>query len=65
MPSVVDLTAAAEAGWLDGLTSGPVETEPTALRTGTSAPDLVLPDHTGVPRSLSEFWSAGPALVLF
>lgn len=65
MPSVIDLVAAAEAEWLDRWSSGPVEPEPTALPTGASAPDLVLPDHTGASRSLSEFWSAGPALVMF
>lgn len=65
MPSVIDLTAAAEVEWLDRWSSGPIEGEPTALPTGASAPDLVLPDHTGASRSLSEFWSPGPALVMF
>lgn len=65
MPSPADLLAAAEAEWLDGWTSGPTEPEPSPLFTGTPAPDLVLPDHTGAPRALSEFWSAGPALLMF
>lgn len=65
MSSVADLTAAAETEWLEGWTAGPVEAEPTPLPRGTSAPDLRLPDHTGAPRTLSEFWSAGPALVMF
>lgn len=65
MATLEGLTAAAEAEWLEGWTAGPVEGEGTALTTGSAAPDLVLPDHTGASRSLSEFWARGPALVLF
>jgi peroxiredoxin len=65
IPSLAETTAAAETEWLELWTSGPVEAEGTALATGTSAPDLVLADHTGRLRSLSEFWSEGPALVMF
>lgn len=65
MPSLAELTTAAEVEWLDGWTSGPVEAEGTALATGTPAPEVVLPDDTGTPRALSEFWSQGPALVMF
>lgn len=65
MASLEELTAAAEAEWLAGWTSGPVEAEGSGLAIGTAAPDLVLADHTGTSRTLSEFWSQGPALVLF
>ncbi len=65
MVSLAELTTAAEAEWLEGWTSGPVEGEGTGLATGTAAPDLVLADHTGRSRRLSEFWAHGPALVLF
>lgn len=65
MTAVEDLTAAAEAEWLQGWASGPLEAEGSGLPTGAPAPDLVLPDHTGTFRSLSEFWANGPALVMF
>ena len=65
MASLAELTAAAEEEWLDGWTSGPVEAEGSGLATGAVAPDLVLADHTGTSRTLSEFWSVRPALVLF
>lgn len=65
MASVEELTAAAETEWLERWTSGPTEAEGSGLATGTAAPELVLADHTGMQRSLSEFWSQGPALVLF
>lgn len=65
MGTVADLTAAAEAEWMQGWDAGPVEAEGAWLATGSSAPDLVLPDHTGTPRFLSEFWAGGPALVMF
>lgn len=65
MASLQELTTAAEVEWLDGWTSGPVEAEAAGLATGATAPDRVLADHAGTPRTLSEFWSQGPALVLF
>ena len=56
--------AAAEARWLDRWTDGPtVRLNP--LFPGQAAPDHVLLDHTGRPRSMSEFWADGPALVMF
>lgn len=57
--------AAAEEEWLEGWTSGPTEPEAHGLQKGATAPDLVLPDHNGDPRSLSEFWVDGPALLMF
>jgi len=55
----------AEAKWLERWTAGPTEDEGSGLKAGSFAPDLVLIDHTGRPRGLSEFWSSGPALVMF
>jgi peroxiredoxin len=59
------LTAEAESEWLELFTAGPTEPEGFGLRGGTEAPDLVLPDHTGVNRSLSEFWADEPVLLMF
>jgi hypothetical protein len=41
------------------------ERAPALLSFGMPAPDLTLPDETGTPRRLSEFWTAAPALVMF
>jgi peroxiredoxin len=60
-----ELTTAAEEEWLDRWTAGPTEEEGPSLVTGAEAPDLVLADHTGVERRLSEFWSGQPALIMF
>jgi hypothetical protein len=60
-----DRPTAAEAAWLAGWTAGPSEREATRLPSGVPAPDLTLPDHSGRLRSLSEFWSDGPALLMF
>jgi peroxiredoxin len=59
------LTNAAEDEWLQRWTSGPTEGEGPVLPTGMVAPDLVLLDHTGNERRMSEFWTERPALVLF
>ncbi|MDW3218246.1 MAG: peroxiredoxin-like family protein [Acidimicrobiales bacterium] len=59
------LIVQAEAEWLQRFAEGPTEPEGTGLRGGTPAPDLVLADHTGASRSLSEFWAVGPALLMF
>lgn len=59
------LTAEAESEWLELFTTGPTEPEGFGLRGGTVAPDFVLPDHTGVDRSLSEFWADQPVLLMF
>ena len=58
-----ELIAEAESEWLMLFTAGPTEPEGSGLRGGTAAPDLVLPDHTGASRSLSEFWADQPALL--
>ena len=59
------LTSAAEAEWLERWTAGPTEGEGPLLSTGTPAPDLHLVDHTGRDRTLSEFWTEQPALLMF
>lgn len=58
-------TAAAEVEWLERWVAGQVEPEGLGLATGTPAPDLVLEDHTGASRSLSEFWADQPLLLMF
>jgi len=60
-----ETTAAAERRWLDTWTAGPTEPEGSGLPVGAKAPNLTLLDHTGSVRSLSEFWSEGPALLMF
>lgn len=55
----------AEAEWLEKWSSGPTEPEGPFLPQAAVAPDLVLPDDSGQPRWLSEFWAEGPALVMF
>ncbi len=63
--SLEGLTVAAEAEWLKRWTSGPTEPEGYGLAKGAPAPDLVLADHNGEDRSLSEFWVGGAALLMF
>lgn len=63
--SLAESTAAAETEWLAGWSAGPTEAERNGLPAGANAPDLVLADETGVPRSLSEFWTDQPALLMF
>ena len=58
-------TTAAEVDWLERWTAGPSHPEGSGLPAGAVAPDLTLLDDTGAPRPLSEFWSTGPALVMF
>jgi peroxiredoxin len=60
-----ELTNAAEDEWLQRWTTGPTEGDGPVLPTGAIAPDLVLLDHTGRERRMSEFWTERPALVLF
>jgi len=62
---VAGLVEAAEAEWLQRWSSGPTEALGNGLAAGALAPDLALADHTGRTRRLSEFWSDGPALVMF
>lgn len=63
--TVASLTAVAEIEWLEGWTAGPTEPDSFGLARGTAAPDLVLADHTGVRRSLSEFWADQVVLLMF
>ena len=65
MTSLARLTRAAEAEWLERWTAGPSEGGGAALPAGSPAPDLVLLDDEGRSRRLSDFWAAGPALVMF
>ena len=65
MTTLDELTKAAETEWLGRWTAGPTEAERADLPCGATAPDLVLADHTGRSRRLSEYWSAQPALVMF
>lgn len=60
-----DTVTAAESNWLKRWAKGPTERASTLLSAGTPAPALTLPDETGTPRRLSEFWTGGPALVMF
>jgi peroxiredoxin len=59
------MTAEAEAKWLSAWTDGPTEAEGSGLPFGATAPDLLLHDHTGATRRLSEYWSDRPALLMF
>lgn len=65
MISVDEETTSAEAAWLAHWTAGPTLPERTGLPARAEAPDLTLLDDTGATRTLSEFWSTGPALVMF
>ncbi len=56
---------AAEAEWLEKWTAGPTEELGVLLASGAAAPDLTLQDDSGAMVRLSEFWSAGPALLMF
>ena len=59
------LTEVAEKEWLETWIAGPGDKRSKLLEVGTKAPDLELLDHTGASRSLSSFWSEGPALLMF
>ncbi len=65
MTPAQEQTIAAEAEWLERWSTGPTEPAGEPLRTDAAAPDLVLLDHTGRQRTLSEFWADGPALLMF
>jgi len=66
-PELAQLEAAAEQRWLASWLTGPTRTRYDELppQTGDRAPDPVLPDTSGEPRRLSEYWAHGPALVIF
>jgi len=65
MGSMEELTAAAEAEWLEKWTSGPTRDLGVLAAPGTAAPDLQLPDHAGNLVRLMDAWSEGPALLMF
>lgn len=60
------LEADAEQRWVASWLTGPTRTryEELPVQPGDPAPDIELPDTTGAPRRLSEFWAHGPALVI-
>ncbi|MFC6732759.1 MULTISPECIES: peroxiredoxin-like family protein [unclassified Haladaptatus] len=57
----------AEHEWRTGFERGPTRTRWTVLpvQVGDPAPDVTLQDHMGNSRTLSEFWTGDPALILF
>jgi peroxiredoxin len=57
----------AEQEWLDGWEMGPLRVRWTEmpLQVGDRAPSFDLLDSASQRRELSEFWSDGPALILF
>lgn len=60
-----DLVDAAEARWLERWIAGPPEDRSTPSPVPFRATDVELLDDEGNRRRLSEFWSDGPALVMF
>jgi len=67
MTDIARLEAAAEDRWLASWLVGPTRTRYESLppQSGDPAPDLLLPDTSGEPRRLSDFWTHGPVLVIF
>ena len=67
MADLDELERRAERRWLASWLTGPTHTRYDALpvQAGDQAPDLELPDTAGETRHLSEFWTHGPALVIF
>jgi peroxiredoxin len=67
MTDIARLEAAAEERWLASWLVGPTRTRYESLppQSGDPAPDLLLPDTSGEPRRLSDFWTHGPVLVIF
>jgi peroxiredoxin len=68
--TTTDITAlqqAAEETWISEFLAGPTRTRLTELppQVDDAAPDLELPDTTGIPRRLSEFWADGPLHLVF
>lgn len=64
---VAELQQAAEETWIGEFLAGPTRTRLTELppQVGDIAPDLELPDTSGAPRRLSEFWADGPLHLVF
>ena len=68
MTSIVDKQIeTAEKEWLDLWKKGPTRLrwDKVPLQVGDSAPDFELQDTSGNSVHLSDFWSKGPALILF
>jgi peroxiredoxin len=67
MADIARMEADAERRWLDSWLAGPTRTRFEALppQAGDAAPDPTLPDTSGEPRRLSEYWAHRPALVIF
>jgi peroxiredoxin len=67
MTDLAELEAEAERRWLAGWLAGPTRTRYEELppQAGDPAPDVELPDTSGGMRRLSEYWTHGPALVIF
>ena len=67
MSALDALQDAAERRWVAGWLEGPTWTRYDALpvQPGDAAPDLELPDTSGSKRHLSEYWSAGTAVLIF
>jgi len=60
-----DLTAAAEAEWLQKWTIGPTEPLGAVLPAGSEAPNFTARDDEGAHAELQDFWAEGSALVMF
>ena len=67
MPDLEQLEQEAERRWLASWLIGPTQTryDELPVQPGDLAPDVELPDTSGEPRHLSEFWARGPAIVIF
>ncbi|MFZ2963338.1 MAG: peroxiredoxin-like family protein [Rhodoglobus sp.] len=65
MSDLDQLVCDAEDRWLELFTTGPTKPPSRVLGLGDAAPDARLLDQVGNERSLSEFWSEGPALIVF
>jgi peroxiredoxin len=65
MSGVDQLVRDAETCWLAAFEEGPTEAPSRVLVRGDTAPDAELVDDRGDVRRLSEFWTHGPALVMF
>ena len=65
--TIDEMTAEAEARWKAGWEAGPTRLRWTALppQVGDPAPDAILPDHEGLPATLSSLWADRPILLLF
>ncbi len=60
-------TRAAEQDWLDAWVRGPELTrwKDVPVQPGDPAPDMALVNHAGESVRISDFWSEGPALIVF